>query len=114
MLVQTFAFVTFNKVCTSQYFLWYLIFLPIYLPSSRIISQPLVGFGALAAWVAGQAYWLFEGYQLEFLGEQAFVPGLWYAGMVFFAVNCIILSVLIDDVGGTESRVKENQKSKLT
>lgn len=98
MMCQTFAFVAFNKVCTSQYFLWYLIFLPLYLPNSRLLKKPWLGFLALVAWVAGQAYWLYEGYKLEFLGEQAFVPGLWYAGLVFFAVNCWILGLMMDDI----------------
>lgn len=76
MLAQTFAFVTFNKVCTSQvsfaccpgsevhiakekknpsqYFLWYLIFLPFYLPDSSLLRKPSLGLTALLLWVAGQ------------------------------------------------------------
>ena len=75
-----------------------MIFLPIYLPNSNFVAKPSVGLLALIAWVLGQAYWLYEGYRLEFLGQQAFVPGLWYAGLAFFAVNCWILSLIIDDV----------------
>ena len=81
-----------------QYFLWYLIFLPIYLPNSHFVAKPAIGLLALMAWVLGQAYWLYEGYKLEFLGQQAFVPGLWQAGLAFFAVNCWVLSLIIDDV----------------
>ncbi|CAK48470.1 uncharacterized protein An12g01880 [Aspergillus niger] len=54
MLAQTFAFVTFNKVCTSQYFLWYLIFLPFYLPRSSMLKAPRFGGAVAAAWVVGQ------------------------------------------------------------
>jgi len=98
MLCQTFAFVTFNKVCTSQYFLWYLIFLPLYMPISRLSTRPVVAFLSLSAWVLGQAHWLYEGYKLEFLGEQTFVPGLWWASILFYLTNCGILGLIIKDV----------------
>ncbi|KIV94411.1 hypothetical protein PV10_02178 [Exophiala mesophila] len=98
MLAQTLAFVTFNKVCTSQYFLWYLIFLPLYLPTSSLIARPKLGITALALWVLGQAAWLQQGYQLEFLGRSTFVPGLFGAGLGFFLVNCWILGIVVQDV----------------
>lgn len=98
LLAQTFAFVTFNKVCTSQYFLWYLIFLPLYLPDSSFIAKPRVGVTALVAWVASQALWLQQGYELEFLGRSTFVPGLWISSLLFFAANVWILGIIVEDV----------------
>ena len=105
MLAQTLAFVTFNKVCTSQYFLWYLIFLPLYLPGSSLMSKPKLGLAVLGAWVAGQAVWLWQGYELEFLGRSAFVPGLWVASLGFFGVNCWILGIVVGDIMGGSSAV---------
>ncbi|KAI5921075.1 glycosyltransferase family 50 protein [Camillea tinctor] len=99
MLAQTFAFVTFNKVCTSQYFLWYMVFLPLYLPRSSLLHRPATrGVPALALWVAGQALWLQQGYELEFLGHSTFVPGLWAAAQTFFLVNCWILGIIVEDL----------------
>lgn len=99
MLAQTFAFVAFNKVCTSQYFLWYLILLPFYLPNSSLLSSPRLGLTAAALWVATQALWLHQAYRLEFLGESTFVPGLFVAGLAFFAVNCWVLGIMVADIG---------------
>lgn len=99
MMAQTFAFVAFNKVCTSQYFLWYMVFLPLYLPNSSLLRKPALGVTALALWVATQGLWLQQGYNLEFLGLSTFVPGLWVSSLAFFAVNCFILGVIIDDLG---------------
>ncbi|KAI4597620.1 GPI mannosyltransferase 1 [Pestalotiopsis sp. 9143b] len=98
MLAQTFAFVTFNKVCTSQYFLWYMIFLPLYLPNSSLIRRPALGLTALALWVATQGLWLQQGYNLEFLGQSTFVPGLFSASLAFFLVNCWILGIIVGDL----------------
>ncbi|KJZ78133.1 GPI mannosyltransferase 1 [Hirsutella minnesotensis 3608] len=100
MMAQTFAFVTFNKVCTSQYFLWYMIFLPLYLPGSSLIRKPALGISALALWVVGQGAWLHQGYQLEFLGKSTFFPGLWLSSLGFFLINCWILGIIIRDGAG--------------
>ncbi|RYP12865.1 hypothetical protein DL767_011090 [Monosporascus sp. MG133] len=100
MLAQTFAFVTFNKVCTSQYFLWYMVLLPLYLPTSSLVRHPAsLGLGALALWAGTQALWLREAYMLEFLGLSTFVPGLWLDSLDFFVANCWILGVIVDDLG---------------
>ncbi|KAI0861317.1 glycosyltransferase family 50 protein [Xylaria cubensis] len=99
MMAQTFAFVAFNKVCTSQYFLWYMVFLPLYLPNSSLLRKPALGLTALALWVSTQGLWLQQGYNLEFLGLSTFVPGLWLSSLAFFAVNCFILGIIIDDLG---------------
>ncbi|KAI7775880.1 hypothetical protein LA080_006130 [Diaporthe eres] len=100
MLAQTWAFVAFNKVCTSQYFLWYLIFLPLYLPRSSFLRNAKLGIAALLLWVLTQAAWLQQGYELEFLGESTFVPGLWSSSLGFFLANCWILGVIVGDIGG--------------
>lgn len=114
MLAQTFAFVTFNKVCTSQvsdtvdcrscmntnsveYFLWYMMFLPYYLPDSTLLHSAPIGITALLLWLVGQVAWLQQGFQLEFNGCSTFVPGLWASSILFFLVNAGILGVIIYD-----------------
>ncbi|KAI1454560.1 glycosyltransferase family 50 protein [Annulohypoxylon moriforme] len=109
MLAQTFAFVTFNKVCTSQYFLWYMVFLPLYLPNSSLFHNPRLGLSALALWVVTQGLWLQQAYNLEFLGLSTFVPGLWVASLAFFLVNSWILGIIIGDLGnGLEQEIKSD------
>ncbi|KAK6414011.1 GPI mannosyltransferase 1 [Oleoguttula sp. CCFEE 5521] len=106
MLAQTFTFVTFNKVCTSQYFLWYMVFLPLYLYGSEFMENRGLGLLALGLWVSGQAAWLQQGYLLEFLGNSTFIPGLWLASAGFFGVNCWILGLIIRDLSVFNPGVK--------
>ncbi|KAF2625898.1 glycosyltransferase family 50 protein [Macroventuria anomochaeta] len=113
MLAQTFAFVTFNKVCTSQYFLWYMMFLPYYLPGSILLRSRTAGLAALAAWIVGQATWLQQGFQLEFNGHSTFVPGLWLSSIAFFVVNVGILGVIIHDTRLRGERAVTAKKKKL-
>ncbi|KAI8990305.1 PIG-M-domain-containing protein [Pilobolus umbonatus] len=51
--VQTYLFVSFNKVMTSQYFMWYISLFPLILPSTKILMR-WKGIMLLIAWVAGQ------------------------------------------------------------
>ena len=102
--VQTFVFVLFNKVCTSQvstseptscgsllfaqYFLWYLLFLPLLIPR---LSLSLGKTAALiGVWMGTQALWLSEAYKLEFLGENVFY-GLWVRGLIYVLGNAWVL-----------------------
>lgn len=75
-----------------------MVFLPFYLPFSTLLKKPRTGITALVLWVAGQALWLQQGYELEFMGVSTFVPGLWLTSVVFFLVNCWILGIVVDDV----------------
>ncbi|KAF8136744.1 glycosyltransferase family 50 protein [Boletus edulis] len=74
--VQTFAFVLFNRVCTSQYFLWYTLFLPL------LASRVRFSWWGVVVWAGVQAVWLAEAYKLEFLGENVFF-GLWLRSLLY-------------------------------
>lgn len=117
MFLQTFAFVTFNKVCTAQYFMWYMVLFPFYLPSlvSYLVPQvaaataatprsnnsqwPIygisVGLTMTGLWLGAQAFWVRQGYLLEFLGSSTFYPGLFISTLLFFIVNCMCLGLFI-------------------
>ena len=107
--LQTVVFVVFNKVCTSQvrvlkvliaskndlifffhaqYFLWYLLFLPLLIPQLSLSrSQALMCVGV---WIGIQALWLSEAYKLEFLGQNVFF-GLWIRSLIYVIGNCWVL-----------------------
>ncbi|KAJ9099304.1 hypothetical protein QFC21_004185 [Naganishia friedmannii] len=90
--IQTLVFVTFNKVCTSQYFIWYLFFLPIVIPQLDLGRTK------------GAALWLSTAYRLEFLAQNVFLT-LWTASLAFLAANTWCIGVLLDSYR-VEGRVK--------
>lgn len=51
---SSFLVLTLLTRWSRQYFLWYMVFLPFYLPTSSLVRQPKLGFSALALWIIGQ------------------------------------------------------------
>lgn len=84
-MVQTIVFVAWNKVYTSQYFLWYLWFVPIVGVTMHVRSTWHVA-TLLALWVAAQAVWLSQAYRLEFLAKDTFVY-LWLSSLALLFVH---------------------------
>lgn len=102
-LLQTMAFVAFNKVSTAQYFVWYFSLLPAVL---QRMPWPLPNalLWAGAAWVVLQLHWLLWGYMLEFEGRGVHLM-LWFAGVLFLIANTVLMWVLL---GLVEKDAKRN------
>ncbi|CDO93703.1 unnamed protein product [Kluyveromyces dobzhanskii CBS 2104] len=96
IFVQTYVFVTYNKVCTSQYFIWYIVLFPFYLANTTIKWRK--GVFCLILWVISQVVWLSQAYLLEFKGLNVFFPNLFFGNAVFFLINVYLLGVFIDDI----------------
>lgn len=90
--VQTFTFVLFNRVCTSQYFIWYTLFIPLLVPRINLSWKKWVMCGAV--WMGTQALWLAEAYKLEFLGDDVFL-GLWVRSLVYVVGHAWVLGVIM-------------------
>lgn len=90
LFVQTFAFVSLNKVITAQYFTWFLCLLP--LASDAVSWESVVpAIGILLVSIGG---WLGSAYSLEMMG-MAVHSVVWINSVLFFLANVNLLGVLI-------------------
>ena len=97
LLVQTLVFVAFNKVCTAQYFTWYLCFLPI----AMVRVNPMFFqvrarevYLASIAWIVSFALWLWRAHSLEILGSNSFLS-VWQLSLAFHIGQCAVAAVCI-------------------
>uniref|UniRef100_A0AC35FPI6 GPI mannosyltransferase 1 n=1 Tax=Panagrolaimus sp. PS1159 TaxID=55785 RepID=A0AC35FPI6_9BILA len=104
--LTTFAFVTLNKVSTSQYFVWYLIYVPLISNSLNISNRKALQL--LAGWFIGQVIWLGFAYLFEFRGWNTLVF-IWLSSLLFVAINFWIIISLIQRY--QPSHLIENKKN---
>ena len=99
LLLVTMIFVTYNTVCTAQYFLWYICFIPIIVSQSMLKSKKRYwGYTASCtltlAWIFALGVWLYHAYRLEMLGENTFLL-LFASSILFHATNVVIVIYVI-------------------
>ncbi|EPT26226.1 mannosyltransferase (pig-m) protein [Toxoplasma gondii ME49] len=85
LFLQTLIFVALNKVCTAQYFLWWLALLPFAVASTDMRPRTCWQIVRLLAFFEATHFaWLFFGYEIEFLGKPSFFP--MFVASLFFAL----------------------------
>lgn len=90
MLIQTIGFVTFNKVCTAQYFVWWLAFLPLAMVNNRLAEKRSYFLKLLVSWFAVEVFWNFGAYLVEIRGYNAFTL-IQASCFAFFAINIFLI-----------------------
>ncbi|RNF12254.1 mannosyltransferase [Trypanosoma rangeli] len=112
--VQTMLFVAFNKVCTVQYFVWFLPFM------AFLFSKPREGEGceklpglfqtiaAVSSWGVMIPLWMLTAVQLEFQGRSDF-GRLWVVSCVFF-MAMVALSAWLTRIAYRIQEVAAQQK----
>lgn len=104
---STLLFVSLNKVCTSQYFNWYLIFVPLILDSVKLESSQL--YALLATWTIPQANWLLFAYLYEYRNLDVF-HHLGLSSILFLLCNLWILSLLCRNFNATTKRLLNGEE----
>jgi len=98
--LQTYVFIAYQKVCTSQYFMWYLCFLPLIIPQSKLMKKPIQAILLIIAWVATQAIYLSSAFKLEHLGQNNYV-NIWLTELLFFVANIWIIFAFMKNNNNT-------------
>lgn len=111
LFCSTFLFVSLNKVCTSQYFNWYLVFLPLILESQRIkVSRAT---SLVLMWLTTKGIWLLFAYLYEYQGYDVLVY-VYISSALFLISNLYILYTLCDNFDATILVGVDSQSKKWT
>lgn len=95
LIILTMIFVTFNKVITSQYFIWFFSLLPLIISKNQLFNkQKIKGIILLIIWWFFEIIWNVYSHQLEYNGKNTFME-MWIVDVCFFLVNCLCIKELI-------------------
>lgn len=110
IFVQTYLFVTHNKVITAQYFTWYLCLLPLCTDVLTLTRRVKV---AVVLLLLSIGIWLGSAYCLEMLGL-AMHKWVWVASVLYFLANVNLLGALLrsTSLSSSISQVKSGSISK--
>lgn len=92
LFAATYSFVTFNKVVTSQYFIWYLSLLPVVLPFLKMSTK--FSFKLFSIWLFAQLQWLIVAYLYQYQRWQV-LNILVICSLIFVWTNMILLSIIM-------------------
>ena len=113
LFLQTYLFVTQNKVITAQYLTWYLCLLPLCSDSFRMTRQLILSLLGLGL---SYAFWLSSAYRLEMQGKPVHRI-VWVASAVYYWANISVIGALLGSHQGekiTTKAVKERiEKEKV-
>ena len=90
--VQTVLFIAFNKVCTVQYFVWFMPFLTFLFAKPKnggFATSVWKGILALFVWGLTIPVWVLAAFQVEVLGHNEYVA-LWGASCLFFVATVVL------------------------
>jgi phosphatidylinositol glycan class M len=108
LFLQTYLFVTHNKVITAQYFTWYLCLLPLcnstsggLLKSRKVVrASIMLGVSILL--------WLGSAYGLEMQGLR-FHRIVWFASVLYFFANVNMMGALLESIGSGKENSSNNK-----
>lgn len=104
LFATTFLFVSLNKVCTSQYFSWYLTFLPLISGSLDIQLDQAIWIAV--TWLLSQANWLFFAYLYEYRKFDV-IDHVGNSSILFLMSNMWIMSTLCHHFNPTPKHKKD-------
>lgn len=99
---ETFLFVSLNRVCTSQYFTWYFIFLP--LIAGKLDIRPSLALTIFLAWILAQANWLLFAYIHEYQKIDV-IDCVGNSSILFLMINLWILNLLCSKFEATLKKI---------
>lgn len=110
LFVQTYLFVTQNKVITAQYLTWYLCLLPL---CSDVFCMTKRLLWSLTGLAVSYGLWLGSAYCLEMQGW-AVHRLVWMASVVYFWANVAVIGALLNSYQGSSSNSNSRTSTEKT